>query len=265
VGAIAAIVVALAKAQREHRLIDRPITRADATLADGYAVQRALLAEVAAYGAVLCGYKVGTTSAAAMARVGIDEPLYGFLIADGRIPDGGIVDMHGLTAPRIEMELAFITKADLAGATCTPDEVIAATDYVVPAFEIIDTRYTAGPFDVVAAVADNMSTARHVLGTQHLDPRTIDLAAISATLQKNGTMIAEGSGANVLDHPANAVAWLVRALAQIGQSVPAGSVVLSGGFADALPAADGDTFVGRYSAGGTISCTFRRSSSEGPS
>lgn len=252
---------ALDDARRKGSPIARPITVADADLDDAYAIQRVLMRSAHEHGGGLRGFKIGTTSAAAMARVGVAEPLYGFIERADAIVDGGVIDLRALIAPRIEMEVAFVTAADLEGDDCDAEAVLAATAYVVPALEIIDSRYTPGPFDVVAAVADNMSTARHVLGTARLDPRAVALPTITATLCKNGVEIARGAGSAVLGDPARSVAWLVRALARDEVHVPAGSVVLSGGFADALPAAPDDTFVARFTPGGAVTCTF---STHGP-
>ncbi|HEY0614849.1 MAG TPA: fumarylacetoacetate hydrolase family protein [Candidatus Elarobacter sp.] len=260
-GRAGAIAERLAAARVARRPLARILTRADGSLADGYAVQRALMERAGA----LRGFKVGTTSAAAMARVGIDEPLLGYIEQGDAVPNGGVVDLGELIAPRIEMELALVTARDLDAAGCEADEALAATAYAVPAFEILDSRYLAGPFDVVAAVADNMSTARHVLGEERLDPRAVDLAAVGAVMHKNGVEIARGTGAAVLGHPARSLAWLVRTLAREGIAVPAGSVVLTGGFSDAVPAAAGDAFVARFTPGGTVACTFSAPPTEGPS
>jgi len=252
---IGEVAATLERARRERRPVARLITSANATLAEGYRVQRELM---------LCvkggpyGFKIGSTSAAAMARIGIAEPLYGFIEASDAVANGGTIAAGTLIAPRIEMEVAFVLGADLGGDDCDAARALAATEALIPALEILDSRYEAGPFDVVAAVADNMSTARHVLGTERLDPRTIDPRTIAAVLEKNGTPIAHGSGAAVLGNPAESLAWLVRTLAQRGDHLARGSVILTGGFADALPAAGGDTFVARFTPGGTVACTFAR-------
>ena len=243
-------------ARRSRTPVPRELTRAHASLDDGYAVQRMLMAQASGRGAGLRGFKIGVTSTAAMGRAGVDEPLYGFLERDDAVDDAGTIDSATLVAPRIEMELAFVTSVDLHDEQCDAERALAATAYVLPALEIIDSRYTPGEFDVVAAVADNMSTARHVVGSQQIDPRGVALADITATLERNGAVIAEGSGRAVLGDPARSLAWLVRALVRHGLTIPAGSVVLTGGFADALPAAPGDAFVARFSTGGSVACTF---------
>jgi 2-keto-4-pentenoate hydratase len=253
---IAEIATRLAEARATRHPIARILTRENASLDDGYAVQRALAARVHADGGVLCGYKVGVTSPAAMARAGVDEPLFGFLEGRDAIANGGTIDMEQLIAPRIEMELAFVLGSDLGGADCDEARALAATAYVVPAFEIIDARYVAGPFDPIAAAADDMSSARHILGTTRLDPRVVALPAVTATLKKNGAEIADGSGADVMGDPVRSLAWLVRTLARWEIRVPAGSVVLTGGFADAVPARAGETFVAEFMPGGSVACTF---------
>lgn len=259
---VAEIADRLAAARAAHTPVSRNLTCADAALDDAYSVQFALLAQARSRAGGLRGFKVGTTSTEAMRRVGVDEPLLGFLEHGDAVPDGGVVDLRALIAPRIEMELAFVTGPELSSPGCDARAALAATDYVTPALEIIDSRYVSGPFDVVAAVADNMSTARHVLGGDRLDPRAEDLSAVSAMMEKNGAEIARGAGSAVLGDPANSLAWLVRTLARFGLALPAGSVVLTGGFADAVPAVNGDRFVARFTPGGTVACTFSSFASE---
>jgi len=254
--AIDELAARLAAARARRVPIARTLTLANATLEDAYAVQRALAARARAAGRTPYGFKVGVTSGPALARAGLSEPLVGFLEAEDAIPSGSHVDVAELIAPRIEMELAFVTRAELAGADCDDARALDAIDYAVPAFEIIDARYEPGPFDAVAAVADNTSTAKHVVGTTRLDPRRVDLAAVAATLKKNGVEVARGTGGAVLGDPVRSLTWLVRTLARWNAAVPAGSLVLTGGFADALPATAGDTFVAEFTTGGTIACTF---------
>ncbi|MEX0870556.1 MAG: hypothetical protein WDZ65_01995, partial [Aquisalimonadaceae bacterium] len=223
---------------------------------DAYAVQRTIRALKESRGVLVPGYKIGLTSTVKMRPLGVTEPLYGFLTDYGRIADGGEVRLGELIGPRVEMELAFVTCRDLRGPDCDVETVLDATAYVSPAMEILDSRYETSPFDVVAGVADNMSTARYVLGTSRLDPRAVDLALLGAVLRFNDEVVATGAGAAVLGNPAASLAWLVSKLWEHDGYVPAGSVVLTGGFSDALPVAAGDRAIAQFAGVGRASCRF---------
>ncbi|MGI4815070.1 MAG: 2-keto-4-pentenoate hydratase [Janthinobacterium lividum] len=224
---------------------------------DAYAIQRATRALKEAEGVTIPGYKIGLTSPVKIRQQGSTEPLYGFLVDYGPIEDRGTVPLEQLIHPRIEMEFAFVLRDALRGAHCDIETVLAATAYVSPAMEIIDSRYETSSFDIASGVADNMSTARYVLGSTRLDPRAADWPLVAAVMEKNGEVTGTGAGAAVMGHPAAALAWLVRKLWQThGEGIGAGSVVLTGGISDAIPVKAGDRIVARFSGMGTVSCDF---------
>lgn len=255
---LGAIAAHLDQAERERMRVS-PVTAdyPEMTLEEAYAVQRAMRRLKEQRGVRVPGFKVGLTSPPRMRQMNLSEPLYGFLTDYGRIPHGGAVPAGQLSAPRVEMELAFITDRDLAGPDCDADTALDATAFVSPALEILDSRYEKSPFDVVAAVADNMSTARYVVGAARLEPRSADLSLLGAVLTFNDQVVATGAGGMVLGHPADSLAWLVRTLWKHGeQRLPAGSLVLTGGFSDALPVFPGDRVLARFAGLGGVSCRF---------
>ena len=163
-----------------------------------------------------------------MRQVGIDTPSYGFLADYFAVPDGGKLAMRSLIHPRAEPEFAFILKEGLKGPDCHAGAVLAATDFVMPALEIIDSRYENFKFDLPSVVADNSSSARFVLGGRCRAPTNIDLATTGVVMEKNGQPVAFGAGAAVLGHPAAAVALVVNLMARQSEELPAGSLILTG-------------------------------------
>ena len=187
------------------------------TLGDGYAVQFELRRRWRAAGQRQVGWKAGLTSKAKMDQMGVRVPSIGFLLADMARPEGSVVRTDDLVHPRVECEVAFVTRAALGGLGCTGADVLAATDFVVLAIEIIDSRFSGFKFDLPSVVADNGSSARYVAGGRARLPAEIDLATLGVVLEKNGEPVAMGASAAVMGHPAEAVALLVKVLAELGE------------------------------------------------
>jgi 2-oxo-3-hexenedioate decarboxylase len=225
------------------------------TVDDGYAVQEELLRRWLARGDRLVGRKAGLTSKAKMQQMEVNVPGFGMLMASYARPENGTIEMDSLLHPKIEAEIAFVTKAELRG-TVTVEQVIAATDYVIPAVEVIDSRYENFKFDLPSVIADNSSSARYVSGGRPLDPKAVDLRTIGVVIEKNGEIQALGASAAVLNHPANAIVMLVQHLADRGQSLPAGSFVMTGGITEAIPVSRGDNVIARFQDMGSISFRF---------
>ncbi|EQB01219.1 hypothetical protein L288_17945 [Sphingobium quisquiliarum P25] len=228
------------------------------TVADSYAVQDALLARWQAEGRVLAGYKAGLTSKAKMDQMGVSEPSFGLLMADTIDADGGIIPTGKLIHPRAEAEIAFVMKDELAGAAVSIGDVIAATDFVQPALEIIDSRFEKFKFDLVSVIADNGSSARFLLGGRPRRPQELDLRTIGILLERNGEVAAMASSGAVLGHPARAVQMLVAWLHARGRTLPAGSIVLTGGATEAIPVTKGDAIAARFQDMGGISVRMER-------
>lgn len=210
----------------------------DLDLASAYRIQR----EQREGRGDLVGWKLGVTSRAKQAQVGVDSPIRGFLAADHVLDLSEPLVTGDHISPRCEPEIAFVMGADLAGAHVTATEVLAATAGVAAGIEVLDSRYTDYRFTMPDVVADNASAGRYVIGTP-VPPTGIDLRLVGVVLEQNGEVMATASGAASLGHPAAAVAWLVRSLYADGEGLRKGDVVLSGGLTAATPVQPGDTIV----------------------
>ena len=223
---------------------------------DAYAIQDAILARKLARGARVVGLKAGLTSHAKMKQMGVTDPVFGFLVDDFIVPEGGEVKVSELIHPKVEPEICFVTRTELKGPGCSIAHVLAASDLVLPGIEVIDSRYRDFKFDLKSVVADNTSAARFVVGGQAVDARSVDLRTTGIVLEKNGEVVALGAGAAVLGHPAAAVAMLVNHLGRRGKSLPAGSLVLSGGATEAVAVQAGDNVTLRVQGMGSVSVRF---------
>ena len=251
-------------ARRQARPIDQPtLAHPDMTIDDAYAVQRAWMDLERATGRRIVGHKVGLTSQAMQAQMQIDEPDFGVLLDDMVVADGADLDHSAYIDPRIEVELAFVLGRRLEGPTVTLFDVLAATDHVTPALELIDARShrldpaTGRPRTVRDTIADNAADAGIVTGGRPVGPDRVDLRWVGALLSRNGVIEETGLAAGVLHHPANAVAWLARTLSARGVALEAGHVVLAGSFTRALPARPGDTFHADFGRLGSLAVHFR--------
>lgn len=232
------------------------------TIEDGYAVSRAWVEIKLGEGRVIKGHKIGLTSRAMQLSSQITEPDYGTLLDDMFFPEGSDIPFTRFIAPRIEVELAFVLAKRLRGPNVTIFDVLAATDYVVPAIEIIDARieqfdrHTKVMRKVYDTISDNAANAGIITGGRPVKPDTLDLRWVSALLYKNGVIEESGVAAAVLNHPANGVAWLANKLGAWGESLEAGEVVLGGSFTRPTPALPGDTFHADYGPLGSIAFRF---------
>ena len=223
---------------------------------DAYAIQDRILAAKLKGGARVAGYKAGLTSHAKMKQMGGSDPVFGFLVDEFTVADGGEVKVSELIHPKVEPEIAFVTRTELRGPGCNIASVLAASDIVLPGIEVIDSRYRDFKFDVKSVIADNTSAVRFVVGGHAVDARSVDLRTTGIVLEKNGVPVALGAGAAVLGHPAAAVAMLVNHLGRRGKSLPAGSLVLSGGATEAVSVQAGDHVRLRVQGMGSVSLRF---------
>lgn len=217
-------------------------------IADAYAVQRAWVDMKIAEGRVRRGHKIGLTSRAMQVSSNIDEPDYGSLLDDMFFAEGTDIPSARFIAPRVEVELAFVLAKPLRGPDVRLFDVLSATDYVVPAVEIIDARIqpvdpeTGRTRKVFDTIADNAANAGIVLGGRPVRPMDIDLRWVAAVCWRNGVIEESGVSAAVMNHPAHGVAWLANRLAPHGEFLDAGEVVLGGSFTRPVAARQGDTF-----------------------
>ena len=232
------------------------------TIEDAYAIQRTWVEAKIAGGRIVKGHKIGLTSRAMQMSSQISEPDYGTLLDDMFFGDGTDIPMKRFIVPMVEVELAFILGKRLEGDAVTMFDVLSATDYVIPAMEIIDARIhrldpdTKRPRKVFDTISDNAANAGLVMGGRPIRPMDVDLRWVAAILQKNGAIEDSGVAAAVLNHPANGIAWLAKKFAPHGVALEPGQVVLSGSFTRPLPVAVGDTVHADYGALGSISCRF---------
>ena len=223
---------------------------------DAYAVQDEILRRKLARGARVVGFKAGLTSHAKMKQMGVDTPVFGFLVDEFVVPEGSEIKTSELIHPKVEPEICFVTRSELRGPGCHIGAVLAACDFVLPGIEVIDSRYRDFKFDLKSVVADNTSASRFVVGGRIAPARELDLRTLGIVLEKNGEPVAFGAGAAVLGHPAAAVAMLVNHLGRRGQVLPAGSLVLSGGITEAVAVRAGDHVTLRMQHLGSVSLRF---------
>jgi 2-oxo-hept-3-ene-1,7-dioate hydratase len=232
------------------------------TIGDGYAIQRAWVALELADGRTIKGRKIGLTSRAMQLSSQIDEPDYAPLMDDMFFTQGSDIPFTRFIAPRIEVELAFILGKPLKGPGVTLFDVLAATDYVSPAIEIIDARIeqfdrdTKAPRKVFDTISDFAANAGIVLGGRPVRPHDVDLRWVGAMLYKNGVIEETGLAAAVLNHPATGVAWLVNKIAPHDEQLNAGDVVLGGSFTRPTTAVAGDNFHADYGPLGAVAFRF---------
>jgi 2-oxo-hept-3-ene-1,7-dioate hydratase len=232
------------------------------TVEDGYAIQREWVRLEIADGRTVRGRKIGLTSRAMQQASQIDEPDFAPLLDDMFFAAGGAIPIERFIAPRVEVELAFVLARPLGGPGVTLADVLAATDVVTPAVEIIDARIeqiyreTKAPRTVVDTIADFAANAGIVTGGTPVRPGEVDLRWVGAILSKNGVVEETGLAAGVLDHPGNGIAWLANKIAPYGERLDAGDVVLGGSFTRPTPAVRGDVFHVDYGRLGAIDFHF---------
>jgi 2-oxo-3-hexenedioate decarboxylase len=224
---------------------------------DAYAIQDEIKRRKIARGNRVIGLKAGLTSHAKMKQMGVETPVFGFLVDYFSVPEGGEIDTTKLIHPKVEPEIAFVTKAPLRGPGCHIGAVLAATDFVIPAIEVIDSRYRDFKFDLKSVVADNCSSSRFVVGGRMGNVADLDLRTTGIVLEKNGEPVAFGAGAAVLGHPAAAIAMLANMLGERGEEIPAGTLILSGGITEAVAVEPGDDVTLRVQDLGSVSVRFK--------
>lgn len=225
----------------------------DLTLHDAYRIQQRMVDRRLQAGETIVGKKIGVTSKAIQDFLGVFQPDFGQLTSAMQYEDNSTIDLATLIQPKAEAELAFVLKHDLIGPGVTAMDVIRATDYVVPCFEIVDSRIANWKIKIQDTVADNASCGVFVLGKTRGDPRLLDITLAGMIVEKNGDLVSTGAGAAVQGSPANAVAWLANTLGALGISFKAGEVILSGSQSALIPITDGDRLV--CTIGGLGSCS----------
>ena len=234
----------------------------DMTIEDGYAVQEAWIKLKQAEGRKIIGRKVGLTSRAMQEAMKINEPDFGTLLDDMLFENGATIPASDFIDPRIEVEITFVLKNDLEGDDLTVEDVLAATDYVVPSLELIAARsyrvdpqtgYTRKVYDTIS---DNAANAGIIVGDTRMKPNDIDLRWTGAILYRNGIVEETGLGAGILDHPARGIIWLAKRFAPHGIKLDAGQYIMSGSFTRPIIATAGDHFKADFGPLGTVELSF---------
>jgi 2-oxo-3-hexenedioate decarboxylase len=240
----------LVKAE-EHRFEISCITDTfpEFDLSMGYLVQDEIIEMKKKQGHGILAFKMGITSEAKMKQMNIDEPIYGIVFDYMQVADKGEIAIEKFIHPKVEAEIAFVLAEDLEGPEITKEEVLAKTEGILPAFEIIDSRYKDFKFKLPDVVADNTSASRVVYGENMVNPKDFELEKIGVTISINGKIKTQGMSAAVLGNPANSVAMLANMLYNHGKGkIPKGSIIFTGGITEAIMLTKGDhvtsTFAG---------------------
>ena len=223
-------------------------TNPELTVDSAYAIQEDIVERHTQTGATVVAAKLGLTSKAKQQQMNVSEPLYGWLTDAMRVDGKVVVDDY--IQPRAEPEVAFMMGEELAGPDITTAHVIAATEAVAPALDVLDSRFAGYRFTLADVAADNSSAAGFVLGAPVAPPA--DLRVTGCIFEKNGDLVATAAGAAVMDHPAAAVAWFVRKLHERGKTLPAGMTVLAGAWTAAVPIAPGDRLRASFDRVGSV-------------
>lgn len=225
----------------------------DLTVEEGYLVQQEIVSMKLNEGRKIIGPKMGLTSQAKMEQMNVKDPIYGYVFDYMLIDNGGKISLKELIHPKVEAEIAFIIGEDIEGPGITGAQVLAKTKSVLPALEIIDSRYESFDFTLPDVIADNASTCRVVFGTTLTYPNQLELDVVGATLSINGELKELGAGAAVLGHPANSIAMLANMLARKNDKIRKGDVILSGAMTGAVLLEEGDIVSGKFDRLGEVS------------
>ncbi|GGZ15064.1 2-keto-4-pentenoate hydratase [Streptomyces nitrosporeus] len=223
---------------------------------DAYGIQLLNIRRQLDEGKTVSGHKVGLSSEVMQQMMGVDEPDYGHLLSDMVLPEGTPVEAGRYCYPRIEVEIGYVLGRSLPGEGCTTADVLAATEYIVPAIELIDSRIKDWRIRIADTIADNASSAGFVLGSARVRPQDLDPAGIAAVLHRDGEEIARGNTSAVLGDPTEAVAWLARKVASFGVRLEAGHVILPGSCTRAVDVRPGEEYRADFEGLGSVSVGF---------
>jgi 2-keto-4-pentenoate hydratase len=228
----------------------------DVSYEDAYAIQLKTFDTLVAEGTVIVGKKIGLTSKAMQDQMNIREPDYGIITDRMVVREGAPILMSSLILPKIEPEIAFLLKEDLKGPGINAANVIEATAGVMPAFEVIDSRFKDWKITVKDSISDNASAALMILGGKLTPIKDLDLRYVGLVLEKNGSLVSTGAGAAVLGNPAQSVAWLANKLTEYGISLKKGEFVMSGSLVQAVNVEAGSHLRATFDRLGSVSVRF---------
>ncbi len=204
----------------------------------------------------MAGWKVGLTAKVVQSQLGVDQPDFGVLFADRGFGDDEEVPLSELLQPRVEAEVAFVLERDLPDRQITAVDVVRSTAFVLPAIEIVDSRVAGWDISILDTVADNASSAMHVVGPRPTRLHDVDLREVQMTLSTAGAIVSKGTGAACLSHPVNAVVWLANTLAGVGSPLRAGDLVLSGALGPMVDVTGPASYEALISGLGSVRATF---------
>ena len=231
-------------------------------ISDAYYIAQRVVARRQEAGETIIGKKIGVTSKPVQSMLGVHQPDFGWLTSDMLFQDGAEIPANTLIQPRAEGEIAFVLGHDLIGPGVTEADVIAATDVVIPCFEIVDSRVRDWAIRIQDTVADNASSGVFVLGQQRTPVRDVDLATARMMVHKNGELLSQGTGVEALTgepklgSPVNCVAWLANTLSDFGIGLRAGEIILSGSLVPLEPVSAGDRMTLSVAGLGSVSVAF---------
>lgn len=244
------------RAERERKPMVQPSrTWPGMELADAYRIQDLWAEARMEAGARVIGHKIGLTSRAMQMASKINEPDYGRILDDALYNDGAQIPASSFLKPRLEVELAFVMGEDLSGPATRIYDVMRATEFVVPALEVIDYR-TEVPRAIVDTIADNAAFGAIVVGGRMIRPMDVDIRWVGATLSKNGIIEESGVSAAIMGHPAAGIAWLVNKLHGVDAGLKRGQIVLAGSFTRPVDIARGDVIHADFGPLGAIGVSF---------
>jgi 2-keto-4-pentenoate hydratase len=247
----------LAKAEQSGQGVE-PLTslNPNLTIEEAYQIQLVTMDRKVKSGHKVVGKKIGLTSLAMQKLLGVDQPDYGHLLDSMVVENRGEISFSKVLQPKVEAEIAFVLKKDLLGPRVTTVDVLKATEYVLPALEIVDSRVADWKIKLQDTIADNASSGLYVLGGRPLTVDQLDLSQVGMVLYKNGQIVNTGVGAAALGNPATCVAWLANKLFEFGITLKAGEVILSGALSAAANAEPGDYFSTRIAHLGEVGVKF---------
>jgi 2-keto-4-pentenoate hydratase len=229
---------------------------AGGSVEDAYAVQEINTRRELDGGQRLLGWKIGLTSPAVQRQLGVDQPDFGALLADGGFGDDEPIPLRTLMQPKLEAEVGFVLDHDLDQGPVTAIDVLRATAFVLPVFEVADSRVAGWDITIVDTVADNASAGAFVMGSKPTRLTDVDLREVEMRVMHQGAVVSEGSGAACLGHPVNAVVWLANTLLTVGRSLRAGDLVLSGALGPMVSVSGAGQYEAVLGGLGSVRATF---------
>lgn len=226
------------------------------SIEDAYQIQIINVKRQLAEGNRIIGKKIGLTSLGMQRLLNVFEPDYGTLMEDMLVKSGGSIDTSRMISPKVECEIAFILKKDLTGPVVLESDVLEAVSYVAPALEIVDSRIQDWKIKLPDTIADNASSGKLVIGCDAFDVRGFNLANLGMYHKKNGELCNSACGIEVMGNPVYAVTWLANKLIEFNMPLRAGEIILSGAFAAAVEAKQGDRFEAYFDRMGKVEIKF---------